>query len=83
MKCTTEKQILKYHFWYFLLSELGLTKYQTVQLKLISFNLRYDPHPAFNGGLRVHNMKNLSIIPEFAVCYMSSEERWKQLTGPA
>lgn len=51
---------------FFLLWELGLNYTPSVQLKLISFNYRYDSHPAFNGGLRAHNMKGLSVIPEFA-----------------
>lgn len=37
-----------------------------MQLKLISFNLGYDSHLAFNSGLRARNMKDLSVIPEFA-----------------
>jgi len=37
-----------------------------VQLKLISFSLGFDSHPAFYDGQRAYNMKDLSVIPEFA-----------------
>lgn len=52
----------------FLSWKLGHIRYHTltVQLKLISFNVGFDLHLAFDCVQRAHDMKNLLVASEFA-----------------